>query len=356
MKRSVSHSSCRRCNIAAWVRAQRPPQAIDKLVLGSIAEAADWQTLEAFPSVTAVAADTMLERKRVMGSIDRLIAVRLLEDTGKRVGKTGQVRVLRLLTGGAGNSPAEGPLNGPVGGLLSNAEESGSGTVKQSGYYHRSSEVKQSGSGTRNLITIHDGEARPTGPSRSDSGRDGIVEGDGCLEARPSRPARGTRSGTSGPLVERARASTPRGSADASPAEGAEAGGPGSEATTSGAGAPLSSGEAAALAENLAAALVAEGAGEEAARQCVADMRRRHGDAALVSARHLVADTGGGANSANAGSSEPRSLAHRRNAIVTWDPMATLGGEGNRVVPLPIVPKPRPPEDRFSDGFEWDNG
>ncbi len=52
---------------------------------------------EVYPSVAALVAKTCQDRKTVIGGITELIARGYIEDTGKRVGRTGQVRVLRLI-------------------------------------------------------------------------------------------------------------------------------------------------------------------------------------------------------------------------------------------------------------------
>lgn len=75
----------------------RPAYAADKLVLWALADAANDKTLLAFPSNAAVVEFTGLERKRVITSLARLASMKLIEDTGERIGKTKQVRVWRVM-------------------------------------------------------------------------------------------------------------------------------------------------------------------------------------------------------------------------------------------------------------------
>lgn len=61
---------------------------LDRSVLREIADYANHQTCEAFPSVDTIAGAVLAERKAVMKSISRLIAQGLLEDTGRKEGMT----------------------------------------------------------------------------------------------------------------------------------------------------------------------------------------------------------------------------------------------------------------------------
>lgn len=195
---------------------------------------------------------------------------------------------------------------------------------------------------------------RPTGPSRSASGRDGIGDGDGGDEAPPVRPARQRRRGTGVTLVERSRAPTTRDSADAGPASAngtAASGGSSSEAPASGAGAPLMIEDADALAERWVAAIVAEGADAEAARHHVAKMRKLHGDeAALNSIRRGIANAGPPL--------PPKPGRSVRSSVAGGKVGGVVPDEaGARVAPRPIAVKPREPVVRFSDNMpraEWD--
>jgi pyocin large subunit-like protein len=78
-----------------WAALQRPAQGVDKLVLWAIAHHHS-PTAGAFPSTAALIEFTGLTRKVVLHSVARLQRARLVEDTGRRVGKTRQVKVYRL--------------------------------------------------------------------------------------------------------------------------------------------------------------------------------------------------------------------------------------------------------------------
>ncbi|WP_369677477.1 helix-turn-helix domain-containing protein, partial [Klebsiella pneumoniae] len=51
----------------------------------------------AFPSIPALAEATELDKKTVQSSLQYLISIGLIEDTGERRGKTKQIPVYRLL-------------------------------------------------------------------------------------------------------------------------------------------------------------------------------------------------------------------------------------------------------------------
>ena len=82
--------------IGQWARNAPCTHAIDRAVLREIADHANHQTLEAYPSVDTIAPAVLVERKAVMRSIKRLIAQRLLEDTGRKAGPLNRQRVYRL--------------------------------------------------------------------------------------------------------------------------------------------------------------------------------------------------------------------------------------------------------------------
>lgn len=84
-----------------WAIRQRPPKPADKLVLWIIADTLNRSTAEAYPSVAAICDGTGLNRKMVIDSIARLTRLGLIVDTGRRVGRTGQVKVWTLPLDGA---------------------------------------------------------------------------------------------------------------------------------------------------------------------------------------------------------------------------------------------------------------
>lgn len=78
----------------------------ERLILLSLADRAG-EEHTAWPSTERLVKDTKLNLKTVKDVIARLIEKGFLEDTGKRVGKTGRVRVLRLLGVDCRTNPAE---------------------------------------------------------------------------------------------------------------------------------------------------------------------------------------------------------------------------------------------------------
>lgn len=78
-----------------WAARQQPDRPLDKLVLIAFADHAD-KAGECFPSVAALCEWTGCDRKTVMKSTASLEAAGLLLDTGRRCGRTRQVKVYRL--------------------------------------------------------------------------------------------------------------------------------------------------------------------------------------------------------------------------------------------------------------------
>lgn len=79
-----------------WAWQQRCDKSMDKFVLVSMADRAD-ETHCCFPSVSRLTQDTQLDRKTVIGALDRLSRRGLIRDTGKRKGRTGKVKVYQLM-------------------------------------------------------------------------------------------------------------------------------------------------------------------------------------------------------------------------------------------------------------------
>lgn len=85
-----------------WAWMQRIPkndsasQSAIKIVLLSMADRADEDNI-CFPSIKRLEADTELNRKTIIAAIGWLKKTKLVEDTGQRRGRTGQVIVYRLL-------------------------------------------------------------------------------------------------------------------------------------------------------------------------------------------------------------------------------------------------------------------
>jgi hypothetical protein len=91
-----------------WVFRQSIKSATDKFVLVALADNAG-DTGLAFPSVETICRKTSHDRKTVIASLDRLKVGGMIEDTGKRVGATKQVKVYRLAWA-IENSPETGTV------------------------------------------------------------------------------------------------------------------------------------------------------------------------------------------------------------------------------------------------------
>lgn len=78
-----------------------------RLVLLSLADRANKEN-ECFPSVARVCEDTCLDRKTVLNTINDLISLGIITDTGDRKGATRQVRVLKINVVKQESYPQEG--------------------------------------------------------------------------------------------------------------------------------------------------------------------------------------------------------------------------------------------------------
>ncbi len=90
-----------------WAAQQHPPKCADKAVLWALADASGGDSWEAFPSIAAISLFASLNRKQVIASLDRLERLRLIADTGRRVGSTRQIKVYRL-------RPEASPIGDPL--------------------------------------------------------------------------------------------------------------------------------------------------------------------------------------------------------------------------------------------------
>lgn len=86
-----------------WAFSQNIPAASSKFVLVALANYAN-EDREAYPSISALCDTTCLDRKTVIACLDKLCALHLIRDTGKRKGFTSQVKVYFL------NSPKTGTV------------------------------------------------------------------------------------------------------------------------------------------------------------------------------------------------------------------------------------------------------
>lgn len=129
--------------LAMGVDGLRP---LHKLVLLSVANRADTETHELWPSYEAFRADTGMDRKSVWQALKALKEAGLIEDTGRRKGITGQVQVLRLrvdrLRGEAGKEfqKRNDSENGTVPFFPSKSSENGTGNSSENGTGNQSLE------------------------------------------------------------------------------------------------------------------------------------------------------------------------------------------------------------------------
>lgn len=116
----------------SWAAKQRPGSASAKLVLLGLASCADANHC-AFPSIQWLCDFSDLNRKTVIGALQRLEdgMFPLIEDTGERRGRTGQVKVYRLAAAEAGASSDPASETVPKAEQFQKRNSSGSGS-KQS--------------------------------------------------------------------------------------------------------------------------------------------------------------------------------------------------------------------------------
>lgn len=97
----------------AWVFKQEIKPATTKFVLVVMANCANNVDGTCFPSTQYITDITGMDRKTVIQAIDQLEEEGYLTDTGERCGRTGQVKIMRLMVPSADqgeNSPENGTL------------------------------------------------------------------------------------------------------------------------------------------------------------------------------------------------------------------------------------------------------
>jgi hypothetical protein len=80
----------------AWAAKQATGSSGTKLVLLGLAECADRSHSLAFPSIAALVEFTSLDRKSVISNLSKLEAAGYITDTGRKVGRTGQIKVYQI--------------------------------------------------------------------------------------------------------------------------------------------------------------------------------------------------------------------------------------------------------------------
>lgn len=82
-------------NALAWAAKQKPGNLAAKMVLLALANYADAAD-ESWPATATIAEFGGMNRKTVVTALDRLEDMGLIEGTGKKVGKSGQIKVYKL--------------------------------------------------------------------------------------------------------------------------------------------------------------------------------------------------------------------------------------------------------------------
>lgn len=162
----------------SWAAKQRPGSASAKLVLLGLASCADANHC-AFPSIQWLCDFSDLNRKTVITALQRLEdgMFPLIEDTGERRGRTGQVKVYRLAAASAGASSDPASETVPKQEQFQKRNSSGSGS-KQS--------QKRDTEPVSNLLPPLTANAVKTPAADFDNGSEGV-------EPAGKRGARGTR-------------------------------------------------------------------------------------------------------------------------------------------------------------------
>lgn len=100
----------------AWAAKQNPGSAALKLVLLGLAECASRPGALAFPSTAALVEFSSLDRKTVIKALDDLEREGFITDTGRKAGRTQQIKVFQLnlerLPKTEGSQKREAPKNG----------------------------------------------------------------------------------------------------------------------------------------------------------------------------------------------------------------------------------------------------
>lgn len=123
----------------AWAAKQNPGTSGTKLVLLGLAECANRQHGLSFPSLAELVEFTALDRKSVIANLDRLEAGGFITDTGRKVGRTGQIKVYKLNLQTVPESEqnrkrnsSENPANGPKNGTRNLSEPGIEGSIEPS--------------------------------------------------------------------------------------------------------------------------------------------------------------------------------------------------------------------------------
>lgn len=80
----------------AWALEQEVRPASAKLLLIVMADVANHTTREIFTSIAYLEDATSLNRKTIFPAIEKLVELGIIEDTGRRTGKTNQIKIYRL--------------------------------------------------------------------------------------------------------------------------------------------------------------------------------------------------------------------------------------------------------------------
>lgn len=124
-----------------WAMLQPVRPATHKFVLVALANCADKESNEAWPSTAELVDVTGLDRKTVLVALERLNAAGFAVDRGKRRGRTGQVKVFHLPVGTVPNlaslqapdAPETQAFNGADNGIVKPVDNSSNDTENGTG-------------------------------------------------------------------------------------------------------------------------------------------------------------------------------------------------------------------------------
>lgn len=139
-----------------WAWLQGPIKPTAKLVLLSMADRAG-ETHECYPSIKRLCENTNLDRKTIIKSLKALCDCGLIADTGKKMGRTNQVVVYRLI--GVESRTQDDELEG--------ANNTESGTVPKPEQFHFSDERVPLFPDNSTVFPIKESQKRDTEPNNN---------------------------------------------------------------------------------------------------------------------------------------------------------------------------------------------
>lgn len=116
----------------SWALKQPLSHSSTKFVLVAMANCADGNSFECYPSIAYLCESTAQNRKTVLENIKRLIDLGYIEDTGDRKGRTGQIKAYRINLKAVPKTDGKSPENGSE-----RVPKTGHGTVSEPSVNHR---------------------------------------------------------------------------------------------------------------------------------------------------------------------------------------------------------------------------